>query len=165
MLIHNHHLKHCNAVILYGTLSDSLEVTEIENKLIAKFNCRVFKHFSDDKLYSMKHACFLKSSYEIDNLSMFSTCIVVDIAHINLIDLVQRLVTASDILTFIKGSGNGWNKLTIDPCIFYANSLTINRACEYINFRHLEFNDYLKMLYIQTKCPRPLNTGMFVRIE
>lgn len=153
------------AVILYGNELPASSVSDVENRLVEKFGATIFKHFSDNKFYSMKTACNVKSMYEINRLRMFDVCIVLDISQVDMIDYIDPKIEESAYLTFVKGSINVYvSKVAIDPAIFYANSLTINRACEYVNFTNIGFYDYLKMMYIKTKCIFPLHTELFTSI-
>jgi hypothetical protein len=150
------------AVILYGDIPNT-PVVDIENQLIEKFNATVFKHFSVNKLHSMRAACHRKSMHEASRLRAFNVCLIVDIKQIQLIDNLNPNLEESTHLSFLKGSSNMYNKVVVDPAIFYANSLITNRACEYVNFIDISFYDYLKMMYIETKCLVPLGSELFVR--
>ena len=152
------------AIILYGDIPNT-PVVDIENRLIKKFNATVFKHFSANSLHSMRTACHMKSVYEANRLRAFDICIVVDINQIQLIDNLNPNLKKSIHLVFLKGSSNMHDRVVVDPAIFYANSLITNRACEYVNFIDISFYDYLKMMYIQTKCQEPLGSTLFVRTQ
>jgi len=167
------------AICLYG--DNNLNVTTAKSlcldryKKFNNFDIVFFEKYDEIKFKALWLCSFEKDKYELENKMIFDACLAIDIDYYQLIEETPILSAIEDKLYYTTGFYIRYANISgANPCIFYANSLLFNRACEFylnnieskfLTDERLEskFYFHLKSYNIQLECINYENWNLFKR--
>ncbi len=167
------------ALCFYG----KIPATDIQKaEAIARFSnrdCILFENYDTaSRSKSLMNVSYLKRQFEILNHFSFDTCVAIDSESDALMHTVLRYHARPGFVYFTKGyylTSHG-GTTGVNPEIFYAESMTFDRAAELcIGMQNMDsdwmtsdrieeiFYLHLKSLDIKTECVNCENSDMFIR--
>jgi hypothetical protein len=165
------------ALCIYSKISD-----EVRTALLSKcklFDVTVFEDYNEDKFRALYNVSILKRHHEIATKVDFTTCLAIGANRLDLIDSLSiRLIPKYRICHFIAGEYKPkLMSVSIDTDIFYADSSTFDRICEYhLNLPNInperifsgvepgdKFYYHLKSLMLKSECTNFENRDLLIR--
>jgi len=165
------------AVCFYGIkLADSVIIDLVLEKF-KEYDISIFNECNPTTSVALLKVAHRKHSEEILNKHDYDICMAVHTSAHNLIQHTTIKNLEPNFLYFTKGYFNEPDRSTgVSKEIFYATSLTFDRACEFkINLNYIDkrwlrsqgpealFYYHLKSLNIRTECIDCENSHMFIR--
>lgn len=167
------------ALCFYGKMPADAALKEKAISRYPNCQCTVFESYdSDSRSKALMNVAFLKRQQEILNYTDFDVCLAIDTEKDLLAHTLIRSIIKPDTLYFTKGyylTKRG-GVTGVSPEIFYADSMTFDRAAEFfiglqntdlewLTSRRVEeiFFYHLKSLAIKTECINRENSDMFIR--
>ncbi len=165
------------AVCFYGHESETQAHLDLVFEKFKEFNISIFSSNAEDKLTALQEAAHKKHTSEILQKHNYDVCLAIDTSSIDLLYYTTINNIENNFVYFTKGFFKRNTVSTgVSTEIFYASSLTFDRACEmkinseYIDIEWLRGRDsaelfyyHLKSLNIRTECINRENSNMFIR--
>ncbi len=166
------------AICFYGM--PSREVKQVILNKCKELDFKLFESYNVDATKSLQDVSFKKRDYEIENNIEFKACLALNTTDIEMIknfNVLRLGFLRYNVLYFIKGYFNSVRyKTGVNPEMFYANSITFDRICEYhTNLNHIDrhwirsnkseeiFYYHIKSLLIKAECVNHENSNLFIR--
>lgn len=165
------------AVCFYGNELETQAHLNLVFEKFKEFDISTFSSNAAEKLDALQYVAHKKHTYEILQKCNFDVCLALDTASIDLLNYTYIDNIENNFVYFTKGFFKHKTVSTgVSAEIFYASSLTFDRACEmktnlaYIDMGWLRGHDpaelfyyHLKSLNIRTECINCENSNMFIR--
>lgn len=166
------------AVCFYGITSHTVALEKLILEKFKEFDISIFSDYTTDPADALLNVAYKKRCDEITKRHDYNICMAIDTAlSLDVIHSTTIKNIENNFLYFTKGFFKHPTQSTgVSKEIFYATSITFDRACEfkidlgYIDTAWLRGQDqeelfyyHLKSLNIQTECIDCENSNMFIR--
>lgn len=166
------------AVCFYGTNTESTKLVDSVKFKFSNFKVTIFSATHQERSAALLISCNKKRSHELSIFKEFDICLAVDTLVGELIDFTEiKNELKNNIVYYTKGYFRSDRRSTgVSPSIFYAKSLTFDRAAEFkTNLQYIEtgwlreitpesvFFYHLNTMNIKTECINYENSSLFIR--
>jgi len=164
------------AICVHGNLSKSSEDLIIDK--FSDYDIEFFKDDNADIIKSLHILSLLKRDYEIQKFKEFDICMAILVDDIEMLNNININPILEDRkLYFYNGKIFNYSIIEIFLNIFYSNSHTFDRVCEFSMNKNIYsiknvysdidlpglFYCHIKSLMLNTECINRENSNLFIR--